>query len=76
MKTLCREYLENSYRDVFFSEYDDEVLIAKSICDECPIKTACLNMAIELNCEYGIFGGTTPDERKNMKRDTCHKKLD
>lgn len=69
MKTLCKEYLEYSYRDVFFSEYDDEIAIAKSVCDKCPIKSACLKMAIELECEYGVFGGTTPEERRSMKRD-------
>lgn len=69
MKTLCSEFLEYTSRDIFFSEYDDEVSLAKSICDECPIKKACLRMALELDCEYGIFGGTTPEERRNMKRD-------
>jgi len=39
---------------------------AKEICATCPIVVQCLQYAI-LNQEDGIWGGTTPSERKQMK---------
>lgn len=36
---------------------------AKEVCAQCPLIKRCLKMAIETECEYGIFGGTTPQER-------------
>lgn len=38
-------------------------LIAKELCNECPIKKKCFEYALETHQEYGIWGGTTPDER-------------
>ena len=51
--------------DLFFAKSPRKVALAKSICAACPIRTKCLNWALE-NEEYGIFGGTTPEERKYM----------
>ena len=51
--------------DLFFAESPRKVAAAKAICATCPIRTKCLNWALE-NEEYGIFGGTTPEERKAM----------
>jgi hypothetical protein len=44
-------------------EYEKE---AKAICAECPYKIACLEYAIKYN-ELGIWGGTTENQRKNMR---------
>ena len=41
---------------------------AKAICAACPVRKTCLSFAIETNQEYGIWGGTTEDERAVMKR--------
>jgi hypothetical protein len=38
-------------------------LIAKELCDTCPVKQQCFEYALETHQEYGIWGGTTPDER-------------
>jgi WhiB family transcriptional regulator, redox-sensing transcriptional regulator len=37
---------------------------AKKICATCPIIYECLQEALASNEEYGIWGGTTPSERK------------
>jgi hypothetical protein len=68
------------YRDWFFVEpiYEDgrlspraiqqqlraDEVNAKLICDFCPVKDLCAAYAIIANEPYGIFGGTTPAERK------------
>jgi len=37
---------------------------AKLLCDFCPVKALCANYAIVANEQWGIWGGTTPAERK------------
>lgn len=41
---------------------------AKAICAACPVRQTCLSFAIETNQEYGIWGGTTEDERRVLRR--------
>lgn len=40
---------------------------AKAVCSRCPVMAACLRMALATNCEYGMFGGTTPADRKAIR---------
>jgi len=42
---------------------------AKSVCDECPVSVDCLEFAIETNQDTGIWGGTSEDERRQIRRD-------
>lgn len=41
---------------------------AKAICAACPVRQTCLSFAIETNQEYGVWGGTTEDERRVLRR--------
>ena len=41
---------------------------AKKFCDECPVRSACLNYAIRLNEEHGIWGGLNEAERRSLVR--------
>ena len=57
--------------ELFFPEdYDDfrAVHSAKQVCSECPLTTACLNYALSNPELEGVWGATTPRERKNMRR--------
>lgn len=57
--------------EMFFPEdYDDKaaVLQAKAICQSCPLTSACLVYAIKDSSLEGIWGATTPNERRNMRR--------
>lgn len=36
---------------------------AKKLCGMCKIKTECFEYALETNQQFGIWGGTSPDER-------------
>ncbi len=44
-------------------------LEAKAICNECPVKLDCLEYALNTNQDSGIWGGTTEDERKSIRRE-------
>jgi len=46
----------------------DEILAAKAVCAECPVQSPCLRFALATNQGYGIWGGTTEDERIALKR--------
>lgn len=41
---------------------------AKAICDACPVIAECLEYAFETNQISGIWGGTTEDERRSLRR--------
>lgn len=69
---------EPEYRELFFTDFVDRNrplsemqrrLIqnereAKIICDFCPVKLLCAEYAILAHEPYGIWGGTTPADRK------------
>ncbi|MDP2292740.1 MAG: WhiB family transcriptional regulator [Actinomycetota bacterium] len=41
---------------------------AKQVCGECPVKVACLDYALETNQDSGIWGGTSEEERRTLRR--------
>ena len=41
---------------------------AKRVCARCRVSQACLAFALETNQEYGVWGGTTEDERRALSR--------
>ncbi|MFD0638181.1 WhiB family transcriptional regulator [Catenulispora yoronensis] len=42
--------------------------IARAICAECPVREECARFALSIGEEYGIWGGTTDQERIAMLR--------
>lgn len=42
--------------------------IARAICAECPVREECARFALSIGEEYGIWGGTTDQERVAMLR--------
>ncbi len=49
--------------EIFFGYTVDTIKQAKIICDECEIKDKCLDFAVINGEDYGVWGGTTPNER-------------
>ncbi len=41
---------------------------AKRICLTCPVRTPCLRWALDQDILSGIWGGTTEDERRAIRR--------
>jgi WhiB family redox-sensing transcriptional regulator len=52
--------------ELFFSELKSKVEKAKAICNSCPVKSECLEFALNDGIEFGIFGGVTASERKSL----------
>jgi WhiB family redox-sensing transcriptional regulator len=48
---------------------------AKRICRACPVQTACLAWAIDHAVTSGVWGGTTSDERRAIRRSAKERPL-
>jgi WhiB family redox-sensing transcriptional regulator len=40
---------------------------ARAVCAACPLREACLAYALEHDERYGVWGGTSPQERRAMQ---------
>lgn len=49
--------------------YWEEVEQLRSICSTCPARLACLRSNLEV--QYGVFGGTAPEERRRITQVNC-----
>ncbi|PKK16117.1 WhiB family transcriptional regulator [Thermomonospora sp. CIF 1] len=47
----------------------EQVEAAKAICGNCPVKAECLDWALRAGEPDGIWGGTTPEERRYIRRE-------
>lgn len=43
---------------------------AKAVCQACPASSACLKWAIDTGQEFGVWGETSEEERRAMRRGT------
>ncbi|MGN9842938.1 WhiB family transcriptional regulator [Nonomuraea sp. H19] len=46
------------------SQADDQ---ARRICQACPVQAACLDWALRTGEPDGMWGGTTPEERRQLR---------
>lgn len=49
----CREHPA----DLWFAELPEDVEAAKALCGDCPIRTMCLEQALERREPWGVWGG-------------------
>lgn len=45
-----------------------QIAQAKAVCSECDAKASCLEFAITTNQDTGIWGGTSEEERRKLRR--------
>lgn len=45
-----------------------EIAAARTVCARCPVVMQCLDWALRAGEPAGIWGGTTPDERRRLRR--------
>lgn len=48
---------------------------AKKICQTCPVISDCLDYALDIEEEYGVYGGLSADERKVIIRRRRNQRL-
>ena len=54
--------------DLFFPNEELSVQTAKRICRGCPVRTQCLEFALDARLEHGVWGGLTENERRSLRR--------
>lgn len=45
-----------------------QVTMAKAVCGRCRVQRQCLSFAMDSRQDHGVWGGTTEEERKLMRR--------
>lgn len=73
---LCAETVDSPGNDIWFDESrrtrDKSTDTALALCEQCPVRDACLAYALEHEIDDGIWGGKTPGQR--TKRAACAEK--
>jgi hypothetical protein len=52
----------------FFSDHGGSNASAKRVCARCVVRDECLGYALRHEIEFGVWGGTSPRERKQLLR--------
>ncbi len=47
--------------------------VAKSVCNACSVRAQCLDYALAANAQYGVFGGMSEEERREVRRRGGHR---
>lgn len=54
--------------EAFFPEKGGSTRDAKRVCNECPVREACLEYAMENDERFGIWGGLSERERRRLRK--------
>ncbi len=46
----------------------EQIESAKRVCNECEVREPCLEFALESNQDSGVWGGTSEEERRAIRR--------
>jgi WhiB family redox-sensing transcriptional regulator len=73
MPRLRQAACEGRDTELFFPEGEGpdalmQVALAKWICARCPVRRPCLEFAFSTGQRYGIWGGMTAQERRDLRR--------
>lgn len=54
--------------EAWFPEKGCSTREAKKVCRGCPVRTECLDYALENDERFGVWGGTSEKQRRKLKR--------
>lgn len=54
--------------DLFFPKPGGDPRPAQQVCLTCPVRVDCLEHALDLRIEHGVWGGTTAAMRQRLAR--------
>lgn len=57
--------------DLWHPEMGESSREAKMVCRGCPVRGECLEYALDTNQDHGIWGGTSHQERRRLKREAA-----
>ena len=64
-RAACRKHPDVN----FFPGRGEDSAPAKAVCTNCPVKDICLEVALRNVEKFGIWGGTSEKERRQLRRD-------
>jgi WhiB family transcriptional regulator, redox-sensing transcriptional regulator len=64
LEALCAQ----SDPESFFPDKGGSARAALEVCERCPVRAECLNFALENDERFGIWGGTTERQRRELRR--------
>jgi WhiB family redox-sensing transcriptional regulator len=53
---------------IFYPDTDEDVEVAKQVCQACGVRAACLEFALASREKVGVWGGATARERRRILR--------
>jgi len=69
-QAVCRQ----TDPEIFFPAKGESVRAAKRVCQQCPVRSECLEHAIERRESDGVWGGTSPRERRAIARERTNRR--
>jgi WhiB family transcriptional regulator, redox-sensing transcriptional regulator len=63
-RALCAE----TDPDAFFPEKGEPTTAARRVCMACEVRAECLDYALRTGQQFGVWGGLSPQERRDMRR--------
>lgn len=66
-RIVCRRYDPEVFQPPTYKKADPRVMEAKRLCGTCPLEDECRDWAVAREEPAGIWGGTTPTERKKLR---------
>lgn len=68
-RAACSEVMTNLFFPVGVTgPAEVQIEQAKAVCEGCDVRQDCLWFAITTNQEYGVWGGTSEEERRVLRR--------
>jgi WhiB family redox-sensing transcriptional regulator len=64
---VCRQHDPNLFYPLGRGQAAlEQIAVAKALCGICPSREPCLAFALASRQELGVWGGTSPDERRRL----------
>ncbi|HEY9264590.1 MAG TPA: WhiB family transcriptional regulator [Mycobacterium sp.] len=57
--------------EAFFPKKGGTTTAAKKVCASCPVRSQCLDWALDTVELWGVWGGTTRLERRKLRKDAA-----
>ena len=68
-EAACRDASPNLFFPIGATgEAIGQIAVAKQVCGGCCVRADCLEFALATNQESGVWGGTTEEERRRIRR--------
>lgn len=61
--------------DIFFPERGGSSKAARALCADCPVRAECLEYALANHEDFGIWGGTSPRDRRPYWKERADERI-